>query len=308
MPDGMTPDALKAALPHGLLAFPLTDFDAFDAFDARAYAERLEWLVGYRPAGLFVTGGTGEFFSLTFDEYRAVVQSAVEVCGKRVPVIAGTGYGTKIAIAYAQAAEQGGADGLLLMPPYLVEGSQEGLRAHVAAICQAVDIGVIVYNRANCRITPETLAQLCEECPNLIGFKDGVGELEKLAAIRTTLGSRVLVINGMPTAETYARDFRAAGAVTYSSAVFNFAPRMALDFHRAVHGGDAAIAHRLLSNFFQPYVQIRNRQPGYAVSIVKAGADIIGRGAGSVRPPLSNLTADEYNALKVLIARLGPQD
>ena len=308
MPDAMSPAALKAAIPRGLLAFPLTDFDQGDAFDPKAYARRLQWLLPYKAAGLFAAGGTGEFFSLTFDEYRELIRVTVENCRGKVPVIAGTGYGTRMAITYAQEAERLGADGLLLMPPYLVEGSQEGLRAHVAAICQAVRIGVIVYNRANCRIAPETMARLCEENPNLIGFKDGVGDLERLANIRKTLGDRVLIINGMPTAETFAPAFRAAGAVTYSSAVFNFAPKMALDFHRAVHTDDTTTANRLSKDFFEPYVAIRNRQPGYAVSIVKAAAAIVGRSAGSVRPPLSNLTADEYNELKALVTKLGPQD
>lgn len=308
MPDAMSPTELKVAIPRGLLAFPLTDFDQSDAFDPKAYAKRLQWLLPYKAAGLFAAGGTGEFFSLSFDEYRELIRVAVGTCRGKAPVIAGTGYGTRMAIAYAQEAEGLGADGLLLMPPYLIEGSQEGLRAHVAAICKAVRIAVIVYNRANCRILPETMARLCEDNANLIGFKDGVGDLDRLAAIRKMLGDRVLIINGMPTAETFASSFRAAGAVTYSSAVFNFAPKMAIDFHRAVHTDDTTTANRLLKDFFEPYVAIRNRQPGYAVSIVKAGAAIVRRSAGSVRPPLSNLTADEYNELEALIGRLGPQD
>ena len=115
------------------------------------------------------------------------------------------GYGTRTAIEYAQEAERLGADGLLLMPPYLVEASQEGLRAHITAICQATRLGVIVYNRANCRLAAATTARLAADCPNLIGFKDGVGDLELLAATRAAVGDRLLFINGMPTAETYAR-------------------------------------------------------------------------------------------------------
>ena len=95
------------------------------------------------------------------------------------------------------------------------------------------------------------------------------------------------MLNGMPTAETYARPFRALGMATYSSAIFNFVPRTALDFHRAVHAGDDAAIDRLMNDFIEPYIRIRKKQPGYAVSIVKAGADIVGRGAGKVRPPLA---------------------
>jgi 5-dehydro-4-deoxyglucarate dehydratase len=307
MPTVMTPDDLKAAIPRGMLAFPLTDFDAAGVFDARASAARLAWLMGYRPAALFVAGGAGEFFSLTPEEHSAAVATAVESSGGRTPIIAGTGYGTRTAIAYAQEAERLGADGLLLMPPYLSEGSQAGLRAHVTAVCRATKLGVILYNRANCRLSPDTLARLAADSPTLVGFKDGVGDIEQLTACVAALGDRLVFVNGMPTAETYARAYKAMGIAWYSSAVFNFIPRTALTFHAALAAGDDATMDSLMRDFFIPYLRIRNRQPGYAVSIVKAGAAIVGRSAGGVRPPLSDLTAEETSELAALIARLGPQ-
>ena len=303
----MTPNELMAAVPRGMLSFPLTDFDADDTFDPKACRARLEWLSAYPSSALFMAGGAGEFFSLTMEEFSAVIRTAVEACGGRTPVIAGCGYGTRMAIAYAQEAERLGADGLLLMPPYLVEASQEGLRAHITAVCKATKLGVIVYNRANCRLQAATVARLAADCPNLIGFKDGVGDLEGLAGTRAAVGDRLIFVNGMPTAETYARAFKAAGIATYSSAVFNFIPRTALKFLDAVNNDDAATVDALMRDFFVPYIRLRNRQPGYAVSIVKAGADIVGRGAGKVRPPLSDCTADERAELTVLIEKMGPQ-
>jgi len=304
----MTPQELKAAVPRGMLSFPLTDFDANGEFDPAACVRRLEWLSAYPSSALFIAGGAGEFFSLTPQEFSAVIGTAVKACGGRTPVIAGCGYGTRTAIEYAQEAERLGADGLLLMPPYLVEASQEGLHAHITAICAATRLGVIIYNRANCRLAAATTARLAADCPNLIGFKDGVGDLELLAATRAAVGERLLYINGMPTAETYAAAFRAAGVVTYSSAVFNFIPRTALRFHAAINARDDATVDTLMRDFFVPYVRLRARQPGYAVSIVKAGAEIVGRGAGKVRPPLSDCTAEEIRELKALIETLGPQD
>jgi 5-dehydro-4-deoxyglucarate dehydratase len=115
------------------------------------------------------------------------------------------------------------------------------------------------------------------------------------------------LINGMPTAETYARAFRAVGFSTYSSAVFNFAPRTALAFHRAIETDDRATVDKLLRDFFVPYVRLRNLLPGYAVSIVKAGTSIVGRSAGKPRSPLSDLLPEEYDALRRLIEKLGPQ-
>ena len=84
----MTPDQLKAAIPRGMLAFPLTDFDADDAFDKKSHVARLEWLCAYQPAALFMAGGAGEFFSLTPAEFSAVIAAGVETCGGKLPVIA----------------------------------------------------------------------------------------------------------------------------------------------------------------------------------------------------------------------------
>jgi 5-dehydro-4-deoxyglucarate dehydratase len=299
-------DDLKKRVSTGLLSFPVTDFGA-DGFDAAGYRRRLEWLGSYGAAALFVAGGTGEFFSLTLKEYSQLVAAAVDVCGKKLPIIAGTGYGTRLAIEYAQEAERLGATGLLLMPPYLTETSQAGLRAHISAVCKATRLGVIVYNRANCRVSAETLSQVAEECPNLIGFKDGIGEIESMVSIRISLGDRLTYLGGLPTAEVYAQAYLAMGVATYSSAVFNFVPRTALVFYDAVRKREDSTITQLLRDFFLPYLQIRNRQPGYAVSIVKAGAAIVGRGAGPVRPPINDLLEDERAKLAALIEKLGPQ-
>jgi 5-dehydro-4-deoxyglucarate dehydratase len=302
-----TPAELKAALPTGLLSFPVTDFNAAGEFDADGYRARLEWLAPYGTATLFAAGGTGEFFSLTQREYSDVVKTAIEGSGGQVPIVAGAGYGTRMAIEYAQEAERLGAAGVLLMPPYLTETSQAGLRAHIAAVCKSTKLGVIVYNRANCKVSAETLLAVADECPNLIGFKDGVGEIEAMVSVHNALGDRLTYLGGLPTAEVYAAAYLAMGVPTYSSAVFNFIPRTALDFYKAVTTGDTATVDRILRDFFFPYLKIRNRQPGYAVSIVKAGATIVGHGAGPVRSPISDLTDVELEELRPLIEALGSQ-
>jgi 5-dehydro-4-deoxyglucarate dehydratase len=304
----LTLQELKAVLAGGLLAFPLTDFDASDALDARASAARLEWLAGYRPAVFFMAGGAGEFFSLTAEEYAALLAGAVSQRMGGIPILGAAGYGTRIAIAFARETERLGAEGLLLLPPYLTETPQAGLYAHVEAVCKATALPVVVYNRANCKPAAETLARLADACPNLIGFKDGIGDAEQVMAIRALLGDRLVYLNGMPTAETYARAFAARGFASYSSAIFNFMPRTAMDVFRAVHTGDDAALARFEREFLIPYVHLRSRGPGYAVSLVKAGAAAVGRSAGKVRPPLADPTPAECEELHRLIAHLGPQD
>jgi 5-dehydro-4-deoxyglucarate dehydratase len=193
------------------------------------------------------------------------------------------------------------------MPHYLTEADQEGIAQHIEAICRSIGIGVIVYNRGQCRLGPDILARLAERCSNLIGFKDGIGDIELMTIIRRRLGNRLAYLGGLPTAEVYASAYRAIGVPVYSSAVFNFIPKTAMDFFRALKTSDTGTINRLLDEFFIPYLAIRNRRAGYAVSIVKAGATIVGRSAGPVRPPLVDCTPSEVEMLRALISRLGPQ-
>jgi 5-dehydro-4-deoxyglucarate dehydratase len=303
----MNPQELKSIMSSGLLSFPVTDFDAQGDFNAKGYAARLEWLAPYGASALFAAGGTGEFFSLTGHEYPTVIKTAVETCKGKVPIIAGAGGPTRFAIECAQEAERLGAHGILLMPHYLTEAGQEGLIAHVEQVCKSVKFGVIVYNRNVCKLTPASLAILADRCPNLIGFKDGVGDIETMSSIYMKMGERFAYLGGLPTAEVYAAAYKALGTPVYSSAVFNFIPKTAMDFYHAVAKDDLATQHHLLREFFMPYLDIRNKVAGYGVSIIKAGAKLVGHDAGPVRAPLTDLKPAEMDALAALIKKLGPQ-
>jgi len=295
---------LKEILRDGLLSFPVTDFDADGDFDARGYQARLEWLMPYGARALFAAGGTGEYFSLTLDDFSQVVRTAVQTCQGHTPILAGAGGPTRNAIAFAQEAQRQGAAGLLLMPHYLTEAPQDGIAAHVRQVCRSVDIGVVLYNRGQCRLSASMLEQLAEDCPNLIGFKDGVGDIENMVRVRRRLGDRFAYLGGLPTAEVFASAYRALGVPVYSSAVFNFIPATAMRFYAAVKAGDQETIGHLLDTFFLPMLEIRNRKAGYAVSIVKAGARIVGHPAGPVRAPLTDLQPQEESALRALIESL----
>jgi len=298
----MSFDEIKAKIGSGLLSFPVTDFDANGEFDAPSYARRLQWLSSFGAAGLFAAGGTGEFFSIGYDEYDTVIRTAVENSAADVPVLAGVGYGTRMAVDLARRAEAAGAAGILVLPHYLMVAEEAGVLAHMKAICAAVGIGVIYYARDNSRLSPAALEQLAEACPNFIGYKDGIGDLQLMQRIAYRLGDRVVHIGGLPTAEVFAQPYLEMGVTTYSSAVFNFVPELALRFYRAVRQRDTATIDALMKGFYLPLIELRDRKRGYAVSLVKAGADLVGRGAGKVRPPLTDLDPGERDTLAALIA------
>jgi 5-dehydro-4-deoxyglucarate dehydratase len=297
----MTPELLKERLGAGLLSFPVTHFDEASRFAPKSYQDHVAWLAGYTAPVLFAAGGTGEFFSLAPSEVPEVVRSAKEAAGETA-IVSGCGYGTEMAVEIARAAEKAGADGILLLPHYLIDAPQEGLFAHARRVCQSVGIGVMVYNRDNAVLQPDTVARLCDDCPNLIGFKDGTGDIGLVRHVTAKIGDRLMYLGGMPTAELFAEAYLGAGFTTYSSAVFNFVPALANEFYAALRGGDRATCERILKDFFYPFMAIRNRQKGYAVSAIKAGVRLQGFAAGRVRAPLVDLTAEEEGMLAALIA------
>lgn len=306
----LTPAELAARLKSGLLSFPVTHFDADLQFDEARYREHLAWQASYDVAGLFAAGGTGEGFSLTPAEMERVVRVAVDEIGGKVPVLASAGGSTAQAVQNARDAEAAGAEGLLLLPPYLTECDQAGLFAHVSEVCAATNIGVIVYNRANAIYSADTVAKLAERHPNFIGFKDALGDIEHLTKVYAKNGDRLFYLGGLPTAETFALPLLQLGMSTYSSAMYNFVPEFALEFYRDVRNQDRVAVNEKLNRFVLPYLEIRDRAKGYGVSIVKGGLKAIGRDTGPVRPPLQDLTATDISDLAALIDAAGirPRD
>ncbi|AXI80274.1 5-dehydro-4-deoxyglucarate dehydratase [Peterkaempfera bronchialis] len=291
----------------GLLFFPVTAFGPDGTVDLAAFRAHVRARVDAGAAAVFAACGTGEYHALDLDEYEAVIAAAVAEVDGAVPVLAGVGHGTALALKFLERAERAGADGVLAMPPYLVKPDQAGLLRHYTALADATGLDIIVYGRDNAVLMPETVVELAR-LDNVIGYKDGVGDLDLMqrivSAVRTALpGERFLYFNGLPTAELTAYAYRGIGVSLYSSAAFCFAPDLALAFHAALHSGDDETANRLLDGFFGPLVELRNRGRGYAVALVKAGVRIEGLEVGEVRPPLSEAAEEHVKELAALIAR-----
>lgn len=293
-------NVMSKALREGLLSFPVTSFGQDGAFAAEPYAEHVAWLAGFGASALFAAGGTGEFTALSPEEVPGVVQVAKTAAGN-VPIVAGCGYGTETAVRLARSLENAGADALLLLPHYLVAAPQEGLFEHVRRVCDAVGLGVIVYNRDNSILLPDTLSRLCDACPNLIGYKDGTGDIALARRITAAVGERLACIGGMPTAELFAEAYKGVGFHSYSSAVFNFVPEIAQRFWQALASNDHAACTRLLADFYFPFLKLRDRKAGYAISAIKAGVRLRGFEPGPVRSPLVDLDDPEMEQLRALM-------
>jgi 5-dehydro-4-deoxyglucarate dehydratase len=304
----VTPASLAARLrdPSGPLFFPVTAYGRDGSVDLDVYRTHVRRGVEAGAAAVFACCGTGEFHALLPEEFEACVRAAVEAAEGRVPVVAGAGYGTALAVRFARLAEEAGADGLLAMPPYLVVAGQEGLLRHYREVAAATALPVVVYQRDNAVFTPGTVVGLART-EGVIGLKDGLGDLDLMqrivSAVRTEVPGDFLYFNGLPTAEQTQLAYRALGITLYSSAVFCFAPEIALAFHQGLRTGDEDMVRRLLDGFYRPFVELRAQGRGYAVSLVKAGVRLRGLEVGEVRPPLEEPAEDHVKQLAQLIER-----
>ena len=294
---------IKASLEDGLLSFPITDLDPKGQFNAATFAERLDWFVTHKVSSIFVAGGTGEFFSLSKNEYKKIVEVTAETVKEAVPMISSIGRSIPEAIECAHIAEKAGMNALLLMPPYLTECPQDGTYQYAKTIIDNTSLPVIYYNRGNGVLSSDFIQKLADNCPNLIGLKDGTGNMQDLNETIKSVGNRLSYIGGVPTAEIIAEAYLSIGVNTYSSAAFNFVPELANLFYTSLRAGDKETVANITKDFFIPFIRLRSRKNGYAVSLIKAGATIIGRSAGDVRAPLTMPTHEEVAELQRIIEK-----
>ena len=280
-----TPQELKQIVFRACCPFPLTDFDAQGNFRRRDL-RRAPRMAGALRRDRAVRRRRHRRVLLADAErlHRASIKAAVDTCRGKVPILAGAGGPTRIAIEYAQEAERLGAHGVLLLPHYLTEASQEGLVAHVEAVCNAREVRRRSSTTATtASSTPTSLAQLADRCPNLIGFKDGVGDIETMVSIRrrwataspTSAACRRRKSMPRPTRRWACRCIRRRCSTSFRRRRWTSTTRSRTGRPRD---------HRPPDRRLLPAVPGDPQPPaGYAVSIVKAGAKLVGHGAGPVR-------------------------
>jgi len=278
---------LRDGMAAGVLSFPLTSFREDGTLDPDGFRAHVAAQLAAAPGAVFPACGTGEFFSLDEDEYRTVVTVAVEEAAGRVPVVAGVGYGWAQAVRFARIAEEAGADALLVLPHYLVAAPQDGLVRQLEEIAARTTLPLIAYQRGQVAFTAASLRRVAA-IPGVIGLKDGHSDLDRLQRLTLAAPEGFLFFNGAATAEIQARAYATVGVPAYSSAVHAFAPEIANSFFTALRDGDGKTVELLLREFYVPLVELRDRVPGYAVSLVKAAARLRGRPVGPVRAPLTD--------------------
>jgi len=244
-----------------------------EAMDEGAYRSFVAWQIAEGSHGLVPCGTTGEGATLTEGEHRRAIEICVEAAAGKVPVIAGCGSNdTRQAITLTRAAKEAGADAALHVPPYYNRPNQEGIYAHFAAIAEAVDIPVVLYNVPSRTITDiavETMGRLAK-LANIVAVKDATGNLARVTAQRAACGADFVQLSGN---DDLALGFNAMGGTGCISVTANVAPRLCADFQNALLSGDWQAALTLQDKLYPLHAALfSDASPGpvkYAVNRVR---------------------------------------
>jgi len=286
----------------GIFTILLTPFTGDGAVDLEAAAENADHLVREGVHGIVVAGVYGEYPTLTTEERHALLRAVVKAVGRRVPVVACTAGGsTAEVVAYTRNAEDAGADGAMITPPYgMIEPTDAGIIGHFEAIARQTELALVLYNNPNITpsLAPELLARLAD-IDGYVGLKQGAVTFHEHAELILLAGDRLRIFCGSDQSMVGSLALGAAGV---SSTQSNFIPRIICDTYAAMTRGDLATARREFARWaeFRRFAR-RAGQPACA----KAAVELLGRRCGPVRPPLVPLDAGQRRELAGILERMG---
>jgi 5-dehydro-4-deoxyglucarate dehydratase len=293
----MHPNTLRNKL-SGVIAFPVTPFKDDLSLDLPGLHQNLNKLLEYPISAVVPAGGTGEMYSLTPAEYLRVIELTALAVEDRVPVIAGVGFGQRLGVEMAQAAEKAGADGILVFPPYYPQADDDGLFEYYRAIGKSTRLGMIVYSRDWARFDPQMVERLTA-ISNLVAWTDGQGDIRELQSLMYRVGERLHWIGGA--GDDLIGAYYSTGIRTFSSSIATVAPALSLKLHELAAADDNEALAELLATSVIPLFALRARRRGYEVSAMKALMDLVGLNGGPVRPPLVNVTPQEMDELRTIL-------
>jgi 5-dehydro-4-deoxyglucarate dehydratase len=284
---------------RGVIASPVTPFKEDLSLDLPGLHQNLTHVMQYPISAIVAAGATGEMYSLTPGEYTRVIELTTLAVEDRVPVIAGVGFGQRLAVEMAQIAEKAGADGILVFPPYYANAEDEGVFEYYRAIAEATRLGMLIYSREWANFSPSMVERLTS-IPTLIGWKDGQGDIRRLQAIMNRIGERLHWIGGA--GDDLVAAYYSIGIRTFTSSIATVAPLLSLRLHELGESGDAEALSELLNRCVIPLYSMRSRRRGYEVSAMKAMMDMVGLTGGPVRSPLINVRPEEEDELRTILS------
>lgn len=269
--------------------------------------EKLEEIVEEQIGGgtdaIIACGTTGEASTMTHEEHLDVIEYICRVTKKRIPVVAGTGSNcTETAVYLSAEAEKRGADGLLLVSPYYNKATQKGLMAHFTAVADAVKIPVILYNipgRTGVTIKPETIAALCKDVDNIVGVKEASGNFSAIATLMSLSDGKVDLYSGNDDQIVPLLSLGGKGVISVLS---NVAPRQTHDICASYFAGDVKTSASLQLKAIPLITELFSEVNPIPV---KAAMNMMGKGVGPLRMPLTEMEPQNQEKLKKAMADYG---
>lgn len=288
---------------RGVLAFPVTPFRDDLSVDYDGLERNVAGLAAHDFCAVAAAGGAGEMYSLTVEEAVNAVERTVAAVSHRMPVFGSVGFNTPIASEMARRMEKVGADGLLIMPPYFPNATEEGMMAYYEAIASSSGLPLMGYSRDWAAFSPGAVARLAERIPTLEFWKDGQANLRVLQQMMAKVGDRLVWLGGV--GDDWAPAYFAVGVSGYTSGISNIAPKLSVSIGKAGLAKDVDRLHGILGQYVLPFYEIRGRVRGYEVAATKAAMQILGKPSGPVRPPLKNVEARERLEIRAVLDTWG---
>lgn len=290
---------------QGSLTALITPFTASGAIDEDAFQAFVDWQISQGTEGLIPVGTTGESPTLTHDEHKRVVELCVEAAAGRVPVIAGTGSNsTHEAIDFTRHAKAAGADAALVVTPYYNKPTQEGLYQHFKAVCDAVDLPVVIYNipgRCVVDMTVQTMTRLAA-LPNIVGVKDATNDLARPLATRIAIGESFCQLSGE---DATIAAFLGQGGHGCISVTANVAPAACAALHKAWRERDLDTFARMRDMLAPLHAALFvETSPGP----VKYAASLLGKASADTRLPLVPIAESSRATVELAMRSLGLLD
>jgi 1-pyrroline-4-hydroxy-2-carboxylate deaminase len=284
----------------GVMPAMTTAFDEQLNVDQGFVARHARWLIENGCTGIICLGSLGEAATLTFDEKIAIVKTVVATVSPAIPVVAAiSALSTAEAVKIAEAAAEAGAQGLMILPPYVYKGDWREMHAHVAAILKATPLEGMLYNNPVAYGTdfiPEQIADLAEEFPNLVAVKESSTDVRRVTAIRALTGDRLAIFMGVDDAIVEGIE---AGAVGWVAGVVNALPRESVELFELTANGNKQAAFALY-RWLLPLLRM-DTVPKF-VQLIKQVQEELGAGNARVRPPRLQVVDAELAETRAAVA------
>ena len=269
--------------------------------DYSALRRFVDWQIANGVPGLIPLGSTGEFLSVADEERREIVTTIIQQVDGRVPVLVGTAdEWTDKSVRYSREAEELGASGVMVVPPYYASPTEDELYAHYQRISDAISIPIMVYNNpntANVDLTPELLARL-SQIENVDYVKESSGDISRIREIDRLSEGRMTVFAGY-----HAFDSFLLGAKGYVSVCGNIVPKLSSDLYKLVIEESDVASGRELYHRLLPLLDAISGD--LYVSATKAALELVGMPVGIPRMPRLRVPESHQIKIEEVLRELG---